>query len=90
MIGRMLTRPAAPLLRRSYATAKVKLFIKKVGDENSKESQKTIKVVRMIGAGSVITVLCTLFWASAMSGPTNVRETYVDIPDLSKDIRSKR
>lgn len=60
-------------------------LLDRIGDEKTSESQKTIKVVRMIGAGSVITVVCSLLWASTLSAP--VKETYEEIPDLSKDVR---
>lgn len=93
MLARSSIRVASGLslqLKRSYVIKqKAKEFNKlldKIGDESTKESQKTIKVVRIIGAGSIITVLCTLLWASTLSAP--VKETYEEVPDLSKDIRS--
>lgn len=92
MLARSTFRYSRALLsgRRSYSVKKqAKKFnslMDKIGDENTKESQKTIKVVRMIGAGSIITVICSLLWASSASGP--VKEKYEQAPDLSKDVRS--
>lgn len=56
----------------------------RIGDENSKESQTTLKIIRRIGAVSVITVLCLLFWASSMVEPTYEK---VEVTDLKKDVR---
>lgn len=86
MFARTATRSSRVglLTKRTYA-AKRKLLLDKIGDENTKESQRTLKVVRYIGAGSVITVLCSLLWASSLSAP--VKETIVEIPDLKKDVR---
>lgn len=74
------------MLRRSYASKnKINTFIDKVGNESTKESQRTIKVIRTIGAGSVIAVICSLIWASSMSAP--VKESFEEVPNLSKDVR---
>lgn len=62
-------------------------YIDRIGDENTKESQKTLKAVRMIGATSIIVVICSLMWASTLSAP--VKETPVVVTDLSKDIRER-
>lgn len=92
MLARSTLRYSRALLSgsRSYSVKKqAKKFnslMDKIGDENTKESQKTIKVVRMIGAGSIITVICSLLWASSASAP--VKENYELVPDLSKDVRS--
>lgn len=56
----------------------------RIGDENSKESQMTLKIVRRIGAFSIVTVLCLLFWASSMTEPVYEK---VEMPDLKKDVR---
>lgn len=65
-----------------------RLVIDRIGDENTKESKATLKAVRMFGAGTVIAVVCLLFWASSMSAP--VREELVEVRDLAKDIRESR
>lgn len=57
----------------------------KIGDENSSEAQKTLKIFRTIGGVSVIVVLCSLLWASSLSAP--VKETPVEVGDLSRDVR---
>lgn len=62
-------------------------LIDRIGDEKTQESQKTIKAIRMVGAGSVVLVLCSLFWASSLSAP--VKETPVEIGNLSVDVRDR-
>lgn len=79
------TRASVQFTRFNSVKTKPKSFMDKIGDEKTKESQKTIKIVRMIGAGSIVTVLCSLFWASSLTAP--VKETYEDVPDLSRDVR---
>lgn len=74
-------------IRNSSWSSKVNQVNKKfnkIGDENSNESKKTLKVIRATGGISIIVVLCLLLWASS----------YSDIPitkdfasDLSKDVR---
>lgn len=94
MFSRNFIRPSHSCLllsRRNYAikqqAKKINLYLDKIGDENTKESQKTIKIVRMIGAGTVITVICSLLWASTLSAP--VKEVLPEIDDLSKDVRRR-
>lgn len=92
MIARSSLRFSRVLISgsRSYSVKKqankFNKLMDKIGDENTKESQKTIKVIRKIGAGSIIIVICSLLWASTLSAP--VKETYEEIPVLSKDVRS--
>lgn len=63
-------------------------LIDRIGDEKTKESQKTIKAVRMVGAGSIVLVLCSLFWASSLTAP--VKESpVVEIGNLAQDIRNR-
>lgn len=91
MLGRSTLQYSRTLLSgsRTYSVKqkakKLNSLMDRIGDENTKESQKTIKVIRIIGAGSVITVLCSLLWASSVSAP--VKEKYEQVPDLTKDVR---
>ncbi|GEQ67690.1 hypothetical protein JCM33374_g1355 [Metschnikowia sp. JCM 33374] len=62
-------------------------LIDRIGDEKTKESQKTIKAVRMVGAGSVILVICSLFWASSLTAP--VKESPVELGNLAQDVRNR-
>lgn len=94
MFNRNLTRPTSSLLylsRKNYSIKllgqKVNKYINRIGDEKTKESQATIKAVRMLGAGTVIVVLCSLLWTSTLSAP--VKEKIPDYEDLSKDVRHK-
>lgn len=88
MLSKTLGRVPLVLSRNYAIKSQAKKFNKlldRIGDEKTSESQKTIKVVRLIGAGSVITVVCSLLWASSLQAP--VKEKYEDVPDLLKDVR---
>lgn len=89
MFARRALRVTSLQFSRGYVvkeqTKKLNNLVHRIGDEKTAASQNTIKVVRMIGAGSIIVVLCSLFWASSMSAP--VKETYIEPVDLSKDVR---
>lgn len=91
MLGRNLAKSTPRLLlsTRNYSIKdqgqKVNSYIKRIGDEKTRESQATIKAVRMLGAGTVIVVLCSLLWTSTLSAP--VKEKTTDYQDLSKDVR---
>lgn len=60
-------------------------YIDDIADESTHASQKTLKTVRMVGAGSVIAVICSLFWASSMSA--TVKEEQANAGNLAQDIR---
>lgn len=94
MFSRYLIKPSHNrflLSRRTYSIKdqghKVNAYINRIGDEKTKESQATIKAVRMLGAGTVIVVLCSLLWTSTLSAP--VKEKIPEYQDLSKDVRHK-
>lgn len=79
-----------PVCARRYSTKpknKVSQFIDDIGREETKTSQNTLKTVRYLGGFTIVTVLCSLLWASSMSAP--VKETVVDLGDLSEDVRRK-
>lgn len=63
----------------------VSASIDRVGEEDTRESEVTLKIVRRIGAVSIVAVLCLLFWASSMTEPKY--EEVVEITDLKKDVR---
>lgn len=90
MLSRRIPR-LFPLGVRFYAKQpknRVSKFIDDIGKEDTKASQNTLKTVRWMGAITVITVCCSLFWASSMSAP--VKEKEVDLGDLTKDIRHEK
>ncbi|KAM9938793.1 hypothetical protein OXX80_001711 [Metschnikowia pulcherrima] len=90
---KLTTRPAqlSTFAIRTYSVkTKAKNFNKfldRIGDEKTAVSQKTIKAVRMVGAGSIILVICSLFWASSLTAP--VKETPVDMGNLTHDVRDR-
>lgn len=59
--------------------------INRYGEENTKESEVALSVLRRLGGVSVIVVLCLILWAS--SRVDNPVLEPVEIPDLSKDVR---
>lgn len=59
-------------------------LLTKIGDENSQESIRTMRVIRKVGAGSIIAVMCLMMWASTYVDNPNVELTEVD---LKKDVR---
>ncbi|OBA20692.1 hypothetical protein METBIDRAFT_25094, partial [Metschnikowia bicuspidata var. bicuspidata NRRL YB-4993] len=74
---------------RAYSVkSKAKDFNKlldQIGDEKTLASQNTLKYVRRVGAGSIIIVICSLFWASSLTAP--VKESPVDVGNLAQDVR---
>lgn len=59
--------------------------INRFGEENTKESEITLKVLRKVGGVSVIIVFCLILWAS--SRVENPISEPIPLEDLSKDIR---
>lgn len=59
--------------------------INRFGEENTKESDVTLNILRKIGGVSVIVVLCLILWAS--SRVENPISEPMPLSDLSKDIR---
>lgn len=80
-------RPAGAIRRYSILdTAKnLNKKLNRIGDENSPESQKTMRLLRKTGGISIIVVFCSIMWASTLNEPV-VEEA--EVPDLSKDIRN--
>ncbi|CUM50043.1 unnamed protein product [Debaryomyces tyrocola] len=59
--------------------------INRFGEENTKESEITLKVLRKVGGVSVIVVFCLILWASSrVENPINEP---IPLEDLSKDVR---
>lgn len=65
----------------------IKGKIDEVGDEESQASKKTISILRKIGVGSIVVVLCLLGYAALNEKP-KIEEKEEEL-DLSKDIRSE-
>lgn len=84
------SRPTVSALR-TYSirtqAKKINKYIDRIGDESTKELQRTIKIVRKVGGISIIVVLCSLLWASSLSAP--VKETAPVVPDLTIDVRDQ-
>ncbi|CUM47032.1 uncharacterized protein AC631_03013 [Debaryomyces fabryi] len=59
--------------------------INRFGEESTRESEITLKILRKIGGVSVIVVLCLILWASTLVD--NPVSEPLPLPDLSKDVR---
>lgn len=59
--------------------------INRFGEENTKESEVTLRVLRKVGGVSVIIVFCLILWAS--SRVENPISEPIPLEDLSKDVR---
>lgn len=59
--------------------------INRFGEENTKESEITLKVLRKVGGISVVVVFCLILWASCRV--ENPISEPIPLEDLSKDVR---
>mmetsp|Transcript_7561 Transcript_7561/g.7499 ORF Transcript_7561/g.7499 Transcript_7561/m.7499 type:complete len:106 (+) Transcript_7561:57-374(+) len=59
--------------------------INRFGEENTRESEVTLKILRKIGGVSVIVVLCLILWASTLID--NPVSEPLPLPELRKDVR---
>lgn len=82
-----LSRLSIRCYARRAPRTRVGQYIEDIGDESTQASQRTLKAVRTVGAFSIVTVICSLLWASSMSAP--VKEERVEAGDLSTDIRTR-
>lgn len=62
--------------------------INKFGEEDTKESQATLKILRKIGGVSVIIVICLILLASTFVDNPDFEP--IQVLDLSKDVRDPR
>lgn len=84
----LVSLQSSPSVRAYSMKDDLKRFNKRLnrfGEENTKESEVTLRVLRKVGGVSVIVVFCLILWAS--SRVENPISEPIPLEDLSKDVR---